>query len=258
MRVTVISSNIRFDNPADGANAWPHRRDFFVQTLMKHSPDIICTQEGRFDQLKELEALLKDFEIIDHHRSWIKERMYPCIFVRKNAFEYSQSGDLWLSETPEVAGSKSFESAFPRLMTWTRLQIRNSEKAFYIVNTHFDHIKEETRIHQMEVFTNEVKRFWDQNKSLIVTGDFNDSPDGNVRKTLIEKIPELRDAWRIFNKEEMSSHHAFSGEIQNGSRIDWIMVDQRIEVTNALMDKSVDSHGNYPSDHFPIICDLKF
>ena len=53
MNLCFITSNIRFDNPDDGLNAWPHRKSLLAQTLLAHSPDIIATQEGRFHQLKE-------------------------------------------------------------------------------------------------------------------------------------------------------------------------------------------------------------
>ncbi len=257
MTLKLVSCNIRFDNPSDGANAWPHRKDFLVETLKKYNPDIIATQEGRFDQLKEFESLLGDFELLDFHRSWIKERMYPCIFIKKNTFEYSQSGDLWLSETPDVAGSRSFESAFPRLMTWTRLQVKNSETAFYVVNTHLDHVKEETRIHQIQVLADQINRFWDKNKPLIIMGDFNDGPDSKIREIFNQNFKGLQDSWKLFNNQETTSHHAFHGEMQNGARIDWIMVDERIKIEKCLMDKTM-KNGHYPTDHFPIICEIKF
>ena len=255
MNVKLISSNIRFDNPADGVNSWTHRRIHLSELLLSHSPDVIATQEGRFDQLKDFESLLKDFMIIDHHRSWIKERMYPSFYLRKNTFEVLRSGDLWLSETPQIAGSKSFESAFPRLMTWTEVQLKNCEYKIFMVNTHLDHVKRDTRIHQVNVLVQEIKREWDGRSSLIIYGDFNDDPDSPVRQVITESFPELQDSWRLFNKNEETSHHAFQGECQNGSRIDWILVDNKIEVKSCMMDKSK-PEGHYPSDHFPVVCTI--
>ncbi len=255
MKVKLISSNIRFDNPADGANSWSHRRLHLTELLLSHSPDVIATQEGRFDQLKDFEILLKDFIIIDHHRSWIKERMYPSFYLRKQAFEVLRSGDLWLSETPQIAGSKSFESAFPRLMTWTEVQLKNSELKFFMVNTHLDHVKRETRLHQVKVLAQEIKKEWDGQSSLFIFGDFNDDPDSPVRQVLTDHFPKLIDSWRIFNATEETSHHAFQGECQNGSRIDWILVDNQIEVKACIMDKSK-PEGHYPSDHFPVVCTI--
>lgn len=256
MELCLISCNIRFDNPADGQNSWTYRRDFLAQTLLKHSPSIIATQEGRFQQLNELKILLKDFEIIDQHRSWIGERMYPTIFIRKDSFEYINSGDVWLSETPDVAGSLSFGSTFPRLLTWAKVQIKNSDKNLLIVNTHLDHVKAETRLAQVKVLAQAIKRLLDSTCSLVIIGDFNDSPDSPVRAEIINQFPDLQDAWKLFNAVEESSHHSFMGEMPKGARIDWILVDKKIEVTSSMMEKSCKDNF-YPTDHYPIIAKIK-
>lgn len=256
MELSLITCNIRFDNPSDGANAWPLRRDFLSETLLKHSPDIIATQEGRFDQLKELNSSLRDFHLLDEHRSWIKERMYPTFYLRNERFEVLTSEDLWLSETPNLAGSLSFDSAFPRLFTWVRVQPKGSDKNLLLVNTHLDHIKTETRIAQARVLIQEVKRVATPMDHVCFMGDYNEAPDLEVRKILNESF-ELSDSWKKFNKSEETSHHSFKGVFPEGSRIDWILVDKRVEIVTSLMDKS-ERNGLYPTDHFPIITKIRF
>ena len=85
-------------------------------------------------------------------------------------------------------------------------------------------------------------------------GDFNDSPDSKVRELITHEF-HLTDAWKLFNSQEETSHHAFKGEMQNGSRIDWILTDPRLKIKSCIMDKSVDGEA-YPSDHFPIVCTI--
>jgi endonuclease/exonuclease/phosphatase family metal-dependent hydrolase len=256
MELCLITCNIRFDNPADGANAWAHRRIFLAETILKYQPHLISTQEGRFDQLEDLRSLLQHYQISDEHRSWIGERMYPSIFLRDQAFEFLSSGDIWLSETPEIAGSRSFESAFPRLMTWSHIQLKDSDKKILVVNTHLDHVKQDTRIGQIKVLIAEIKKVWEPQSALIIMGDFNDSPDSQVRELIFQNFPQLKDAWKLFHTHEETSHHAFMGEIQNGSRIDWILIDEKLTVVDCRMDKSV-KDGVYPTDHFPIVCRIK-
>jgi endonuclease/exonuclease/phosphatase family metal-dependent hydrolase len=257
MRLCFISSNIRFDNPADGVNAWPYRRSILGEILLKHHPDIIATQEGRFDQLMDFQGILGDYLIIDDHRSWIKERMYPTFFIRKNVFEVIRSEDRWLSETPQVAGSLSFGSAFPRLMTWIKIQPKNSDVNFVVVNTHLDHMRQETRKEQMKVLSGEIGKVLDTGSRLIVMGDFNDSPESDVRAILMSQHRGLQDSWKLFHSSEETSHHAFSGECQNGSRIDWILVDEKITVEECFLEKGT-VNGCYPSDHFPVVCHISF
>ncbi len=256
MEFCLVSSNIRFDNPNDGENAWPHRREFLAQILLVHRPDLIATQEGRLYQLKDFEAALGPYHIIDPHRSWIGERMYPSFYLRNGSCEVIRSDDLWLSETPDVAGSSSFGSSFPRLLTWIKVQPKNLDFNFFVVNTHLDHVKPQTRIQQTKVLVQEIQKRKGPESRLIIMGDFNEGPEGEVRAIINNAFPELVDTWKLFNPHEETSHHAFNGECQNGSRIDWILVDQSFQVKECFLDKTVVS-GRYPSDHFPVICRLK-
>jgi endonuclease/exonuclease/phosphatase family metal-dependent hydrolase len=256
MELTLITCNIRFDNPDDGANSWAYRRNFLTQTLLAHTPSIIATQEGRFNQLTELNSSLPIHKIIDHHRSWIAERMYPTLFMNNSLFEFLGSGDLWLSETPEIAGSFSFESSFPRLMTWSHLQIKDSTHRLFIVNTHLDHVKQETRLKQTEVMINQINKYWDQKSFLIIMGDFNDHPNSPVRKIIENEYPFLTDSWKSFNSIEECSHHGFKGVEEHGSRIDWILTPKDLEVILCKLDKS-HQQGKFPSDHFPVVCKIK-
>lgn len=255
MKLCLITSNIRFNNPADGTHAWENRRQFLASTLLSHNPDIIATQEGRFEQLKDLESLLTGFKLVDHHRSWIGERMYPTFFVREDKFEIIKSEDLWLSETPEIAASRSFESTFPRLMTWMCVQPKNIKQKLFFVNTHLDHIKTDTRVSQVKVLLNETLKFWNKNSPLVIMGDFNDHPESEVRKCIEKIIPDLQDTWKLFHAIEETSHHGFKGEHDTGTRIDWILTDKKFSVETCEMEK-ISNAGIFPSDHFPIVCKL--
>jgi len=256
MDLNVITVNIRFNNPHDGVNAWPHRKNYLADILQGHSPHIIATQEGREAQLREMESTLSDFELVAPHREWIPERMYPSFFLKKNTFEILYSFDKWLSETPDVAGSKSFESTFPRLMTGIIFRAIGSDKEFFLVNTHFDHIKGSTRIEQAKVLCQEIQKILEPQHFLILLGDYNDSPDSEPRKQIASCFPQLFDTWEQFNQEEETSHHGFNSEINAGSRIDWILADKRLTATESYLDKS--HKGDlYPSDHYPVIAKLK-
>lgn len=249
--LNLISTNIRFDNPSDGKFAWDFRKDFLVERLLDFKPDIIGTQEGREPQLRELEKLLKDYEIIAHHREWIKERMYPCLFLKKGQFNIQASGDIWLSETPHVAGSSSFQSAFPRLCTWIILSHhqRPSDKIF-IINTHLDHVLDFTRARQIQVLISQVEKELTTLPS-IVMGDFNESPNGETRRILTNHNIPLVDPWKTLQKAEHASYHQFISNNQHQQRIDWLLHTPHFEAKSIELDTS-HRDGLYPSDHFPL------
>lgn len=252
MEIKIISSNIRFDNPADTNHAWNHRKSVLAEFLNEEVPDIVCTQEGRRPQLMEFNTLLDNVDIIDAHREWIKERMYPCIYINNDKLFLEESGDIWLSETPRVAGSKSFNSAFPRLCTWAKIAIKESGREIFVVNCHLDHCFSETRVEQIKVLLTEIFEINSSNEALILCGDFNEHPDGEVRKTLMHDRPHLFDPWEFHNHQEETTFHKFKGKLDDGARIDWIIADNRFDNIEIRINKN-SKEGIYPSDHFPVI-----
>lgn len=243
MNLQLISSNIRFDNPTDKEHDWQGRRIILKERLLSYSPDVIATQEGREPQLRDLEQLL-NMRLIDDNRVWIPERMYPCLFIDENRFQVLNSGDIWLSETPKEPGSKSFDSAFPRLCTWAHLRCLHTQQEFCMANMHLDHEKVHTRFAQAKVFTNEVPYDF----PLIVTGDFNSCPETDVYKHMLETL-DLIDPWRVLEKKEMSSHHRFNGDTESGCRIDWMLHSDHFKCSGIDLDTN-HVNGIYPSDHF--------
>lgn len=248
MELKLLSSNIRFANPADGKNDWEFRRPLVLSVIENCCPDILGTQEGRERQIKSLALGLKNLTLIESHREWIADRMYPCLFINTEKFEILRSGDIWLSDTPSVPASKSFESAFPRLCVWAEVQLKNTQMKFMLVNTHLDHVLQETRKMQAHVLATEVRKI--SKYPVILMGDFNESPVTFIKEEL-EKSLNLKDPWIEKNLEEESSHHHFKGIGAPGDRIDWILIPTSFEVNKIeLIKTSFD--GAYPSDHFPL------
>lgn len=253
-----MSCNIRFENPHDGNNDWPHRKDFLSELIKSRSPDLLGTQEGREPQLRSLEKLLEDYEILDQHRDWIEVRMYPTIFLRKEKFKILNSGDIWLSETPQIPGSSSFNSAFPRLCTYAHLlDLKNDTELLYI-NCHLDHVREETRVEQARVLTTEVQKLSLPKEKILISGDFNSRPDGKVREIIRESLGGLVDPWKFFGYAEETSFHKFDGVDPDNSksRIDWILCGDLFKPSTVELIKD-NKNGSYPSDHFFIYAEFK-
>lgn len=255
MELKLTSFNIRFANPADGKHDWPHRRDLLSEIIKEFNCDILGTQEGREPQLRNLADLINEYQLIDEHRDWIEERMYPCIFIKPDIIDVKESGDFWLSETPDVAGSKSFESAFPRLCTWMKAQHKNTGSDFLFVNTHLDHVKQSTRVEQARVLSEEIQKINKEQLPMILMGDFNDCPTSPVREVFNQHL-NLNDPWLEKNIPEESTHHSFNGEVGEGVRIDWTLLSDQFDCEDIFLDKR-EREGVYPSDHFPLLSKIK-
>ncbi len=253
MLLKMISSNIRYDNPEDGKHSWENRWPLLLKIFHDFYPDILGTQEGREQQIKGLAQSLS-LKLVDTHRLWIKERMYPCLFINEERVRVHFSGDIWLSETPSLSGSKSFNSSFPRLCTWMQITHLPSLMDYFVVNTHLDHILEETRIQQVKVLIREVHNINKDQLPIILLGDFNDSPNGKIHKTLLKDL-NLIDPWIEIGHPEGPSHHGFKGEKnenENGDRIDWILIPRSFSIENIQLEKK--SFENiFPSDHYPLL-----
>lgn len=252
----LISSNIRFANTEDHENSWDNRKLLLAETLLDFSPHIIGSQEGRKPQLEDLKKNLKDYDLISQHRPWIEERMYPCIFIKKEWAKILESGDLWLSDTPCMPGSKSFDSAFPRLATWALIEL-NKNKKIFIITTHLDHISSVTRQKQIGVLINELKNYITTYPTILM-GDFNEDPMGKTRELLFQSHLKLNDPWITLNLKEEGSYHSFNGANEkNTARIDWILHTQQFKPISIELDKR-HSGTMYPSDHYPVKCKLNF
>jgi endonuclease/exonuclease/phosphatase family metal-dependent hydrolase len=246
----IISSNIRFANSGDGVHDWKLRKGMLQNIYQNFGPDILGTQEGRVVQIHELRDGLKGLSLVENHRTWIDERMYPCLFINPETVFVEKSGDIWLSETPEVPGSVSFESAFPRLCTWAKIELKQSGQKLLVVNTHLDHVLPKSRKEQIKVLIREIQKLGDD--PVIVMGDFNESPLTEIQKDLLEAF-KLQDPWKEKGYPEETSHHGFLGEEASGDRIDWILVPKSFECESINLDKRSFENGIFPSDHYPLL-----
>lgn len=244
-----MSFNIRFDNPHDGAHVWTARREFVASIVSDFQTDLLGTQEGRAPQLEDLSSLLPRLQMATEHRDWIEERMYPTLFYNPERFKLIDSGDIWLSETPHLAGSSSFDSAFPRLCTWARLEV-SKQLEFLAINVHLDHVKEATRLAQTKVMAEEVQEIAN-GLPLVLMGDFNSAPQSMVRNQLMREVRGLTDPWENFGHAETASYHNFGPVSSDASRIDWFLLSPELKPKAIEFDK-VNQNELWPSDHYPL------
>ena len=93
-----------------------------------------------------------------------------------------------------------------------------------------------------------------ENLPVILMGDFNEGPSGEVRNQINSSSLNLKDSW---TKKEEGSHHRFTGKNEDTVRIDWVMHSSSLSSKETSLVK--DSKENlYPSDHFPVITTISF
>jgi endonuclease/exonuclease/phosphatase family metal-dependent hydrolase len=250
----ILTFNLRFANPLDGPNHWEHRKELVVETMLSLNPDLIGTQEGTVPQLDYLTDHLPGFLPLVAHRPVDPTCQYPTIFYRQG-FKVKDSGEFWLSETPAVHRSMSWDSAFPRMVTYGLFQEPGRDLWFYFSDTHLDHISSPARFHGARLIR---EFFLKKTEPLILAGDFNEPPDGAVFQQLTGPGSPLLDSWRALHPpgHDPPTQHNFDG-MPRGYRIDWILVTAPFRVTKAEV-VGYNDGGRYPSDHFPYFVEVDY
>jgi endonuclease/exonuclease/phosphatase family metal-dependent hydrolase len=151
----VMTFNLRFAS-TNTPNAWVQRRPVMQAMLHKVSPDVIGTQEGLYEQLKDLEMDLPRYAWIGLGREGGSRGEFGAVFYRKNRLEPLEFDHFWLSDTPDVIASTTWGNKNRRMVTWVRFRDRATRREFYLFNTHFDHEQELARTKSAELVRERV------------------------------------------------------------------------------------------------------
>ncbi len=244
-----MTFNLRFENDMDGPDAWSFRKKLVTELIKHHKPAILGTQEGMWPQLVYIQDTLPGYLLHAPDRILDATSQYPTLFFLKSRFSVHEGGEFWLSRTPEVHRSKSWDSTFPRMINYARISEIESGNHFWVAVTHLDHMGAQARYEQAKIIAEWVKT---RNGPVILMGDFNDSPGSPVHALLTSAETGLRDTWEILGgKEDRNSftQHGFTG-IPRETRMDWILTSAHFHVVETSIIKD-HVENRYPSDHFP-------
>lgn len=260
--VRVMSFNVRNSRAQDGENAWPHRKEFLFETIEAFRPDLVGFQEVLADQYDALVERLKGYGWSGVARDDGKRKgEWSCVAYRKDRYTEVRKGDFWLSETPEVAGSKSWDAALTRLCSWVRLRENATGREVVFANTHFDHKGVVARQEASRVLSKQLSQIA-QGVPAILIGDFNITEDNPAYAVLVR--PDVAgaikwiDAYRTVHptrKPDEASFNGFKGTTL-GSRIDFVFHTEHFTAKSAEIVRTA-KNGRYPSDHYPVTAVLE-
>ncbi len=262
-RLYVGTYNIRYNNPNDEkeGNAWTQRCSHLCDFINFEQPEIFGTQEVLVDQLHDLMKGLDSYGYIGVGRDDGKEKgEYAAIFYKKNQLSLLDSGNFWLSPTPERA-SLGWDAACIRICTWGKFQDKVSGKQFYFFNTHMDHVGTVARRESARLI---LKRINQLSKGLptILTGDFNVDQTDEIYQ-IFSNSGDLRDCYTnaLQRMTPTGTWNDFMQDSRSKSRIDHIFVSSDFKVPHyAIFTNSYwlgKSRRNI-SDHYPVMVKLIF
>lgn len=254
--MTVMAYNLRYAS-AEPPNAWQQRRPVAAEMLDQVKPDLIGTQEGVYEQIKDLSADLPAYDWIGTGRDGGSRGELMAVFYRKDRFVPLEFNHFWLSDTPNVIASSTWGNTCRRMVTWVRFLDRRTKQAFYFANTHFDHAVARARRKSATLVLERIRKL-DPNYPVILAGDFNAVAGSSKPHEILTGKDALVDTWTVAKQRSplVSTFHGYAGPRKDGSRIDWILARGRVTVLSAKI-ITFRKDGQYPSDHFPIIARLK-
>ncbi|MGB2808666.1 MAG: endonuclease/exonuclease/phosphatase family protein [Sedimentisphaerales bacterium] len=163
-----------------------------------------------------------------------------------------------------MPGSITWGNACTRVCTWARFVEKQSGGAFYLFNTHLDHISQPSREKSVVLLAQRI-RGRKHTEPFLLTGDFNVGEDNRVVTYVKGKIElggadevesknlvPMVDTFRVLHSAttEVGTFNGFKGNRQ-GDKIDYIFAQPGVKVLSAdILRDNVD--GRYPSDHFPV------
>ena len=258
----IMSFNIRYDNPSDGINNWANRKEFVVSFLSEELPDVIGFQEVLVHQLKYLDEQFDEYTYVGTGRDDGKESgEFVPIFYKKSKYELLSTSQFWLSDTPEIPGSKSWGAQLPRIVTWAKLRDKSKGYIFFVFNAHLSHVSEYARNESAVLILKKINSLAGK-APVVLTGDFNATDHEKMYHTLVDHwkhhLP-LWDARQQSKSPPVGSEHTFNGfNIKTDPVcIDFVFVNGYFTTMN--FSTHAEKQGEmFISDHYPIQAELQF
>ena len=238
-----------------GVQKGDKRVDRVIEIILKYRPAVIGVQEATDNWMGILRERLGDiYTVVGVGRNAEGHDEHSAILYCTAEFDCLESGTKWLSDTPDVAGSKFADSHYTRIMTYALLSRKSDGKQFLHVNTHLDYgstpEEEQVKVAQMQVMFEEIAKL--PEAPTIITGDFNATVGSPVYELIMEKGYEDSCPASLVSAP---TYHGLMGTTGTPSHIDFAFGKgmQSIDYYR-ICNERVDNEN--VSDHYPIFAIL--
>lgn len=262
--LNVMTFNIRYDNPSDNEYSWANRKKMVFAVLAEYGPAIIGFQEALKGQVDQVQDYLKGYGRAGVGRDDGKEAGEFCVIFYDSArFAMKDGATFWLSESPDVPGTRSWNSACNRIVTWVKLFDKLANRTIFVFNTHFDHISEQARIESAKLIMHRMDSIAG-NGTVILTGDFNSTDTSRSYQILTDPSHShpLRDTRKLAGTNASGPSFSFVGfpfNPEEGNLIDFIFISEDPGL-KVLQNEVIGYHvkDKYPSDHLPVLATFEY
>lgn len=267
---TIATFNVRCPGDKEDLR-WYCRMPRVAQIVRDHGFDVFGVQEAVPGEMAILKDELPAFDTVGCGRNRDRGGEGMFVFYRRDRFDCLENGTFWLSETPDVPGSKYTGAGCPRTCTWALLRDRVTGKTFRCFNTHLDHISSKARWDGMQVLLERgVRPAKARGETIFLTGDLNETLDKADNPAMIAELQgprltesakgnpialvstELKDTYGMSATPHAGTHKTFHGYKDTPRcRIDYIFATPDVKVrSHATLNDKPD--GKFASDHYPV------
>ena len=256
--IRVFTYNIRTEAAGDGINAFTNRKEFVKEAFPKYEADVIGFQETQPHMRQWIIDNFPDYEICGVGRNSDLLGESNIVAFKRNKFDLVSLETFWLSDTPRKAGSRfsTDQSGCPRICTCTTLYHRETGKAFRHYNTHLDHVGQFAQAQGISLILNRIAADYDAwALPVILTGDFNVTPDSVVYKSVVSFNGCGGEVLRDVTADVGPTFHGYRPKKVH-SKIDYIFTTMPCDETKSFT-ATDEKDGVYLSDHYPVCAELE-
>lgn len=255
IQTSLMSFNIRYDNPNDKENSWDNRKWNLVKLLKHYQADFLGIQEGLYHQVK----FIKDntnYQFIGVARDDGQQAgEFSAVYYDNSKLELIEDKTFWLSETPDRV-SRGWDAVLPRICTYGKFRNLKSQEDIYIFNTHFDHIGIKAREMSAKLILEKMKSFDFINAKMVLMGDFNTIPNSPPITILSQDLSESSQIAEQKPQNITGTFNNFNPNAILNLRIDYIFTHNlKVLSYQHLEDKR--ENNLWISDHLPILIKVK-
>jgi endonuclease/exonuclease/phosphatase family metal-dependent hydrolase len=249
---SLMSFNLRYNNPGDKENSWENRKVEVADMLHRYRPGILGIQEGLHEQVVYLDSALEQYDYTGVGREDGKTKgEYSAIFYHTATYKLLSSKTYWLSETPEKV-SVGWDAALERIVTSAIFIHRKTNDTLYVFNCHLDHMGKVAREKSAELMLRLITGMNIAAKKLVVMGDFNAEPHEAPILLFDKQMECLYKKEGVVSKGPAGTFNSFNTEQAVTKRIDYIFT-KNLTVSEYHHIDQRRSNQLWLSDHLPVL-----
>lgn len=210
-------------------NGWDDRKQQVCDMINFEAFDLFGVQEARPGQMDFLEEQLPDYKYVGVGRDDGDRKGEHCaIFYRKSRFKLLESGNFWLSETPDEP-SFGWGARYRRVCTWGLFKDKQTKKLFYFINTHVNWGLSSKK--SAEMLVEFVKEKCTKSDNVIMMADFNATQTSELYQIITSN--GLEDTYNAakYRFAPTGTGCGFNPRYYTERRIDHIFVSEGIKVS---------------------------